>query len=72
MKFPELREVMAKEFDALEANNTWIITYLPPRKKPISFKWVYKVKYRANGQVERCKGRLIVKRCTQKAGIDFT
>lgn len=63
---------MSKEFDALNANDTWIITDLPKGKKPISYKWVYKIKYRANGEIERCKGRLMVKGYTHKAGIDYT
>lgn len=63
---------MSKEFDALNANDTWIITDLPKGKKPISCKWVYKIKYRTNGEFERCKGRLVVKGYTQKAVIDHT
>jgi len=37
---PEWLEAMKNEFDALEANNTWILTDLPKEKKPISCKWV--------------------------------
>ena len=63
---------MATEIVALEANNTWILTSLPPNKKPISCKWVYKVKYKSDGSVERYKARLVAKRFTQKEGIDYT
>ena len=66
------REAMNKEFEALEANKTWIITYLPKGKKPINCRWVYKIKYKANGEVERFKGRLVVKGYTQKVGVDYT
>lgn len=35
---PEWREVMAKEIDALELNNTWSVCSLPPNKTPIDCK----------------------------------
>jgi len=31
---PEWQEAMQKEFDALQANNTWILLPLPTGKKP--------------------------------------
>lgn len=39
-KHPKWKEAMIKEIHALEANNTWEITLLPPNKLPIGCKWV--------------------------------
>jgi len=43
---------MAKEIEALEVNNTWVLVDLPPGRKPINCKWVYTVKYNADGSIE--------------------
>lgn len=46
---------MNKELQAFQDNNTWSLTDLPPHKVPIRCKWVYKIKYKANGDVDRYK-----------------
>ena len=49
------RHAMHEEITALENNGTWKIVDLPSNKKPISCKWVYRVKYNSNGYVQRYK-----------------
>lgn len=62
---------MDLEIQALQNNNTWDIVDLPKGKRPISSKWVYKAKLKANGTLERHKARLVIRGCMQKEGIDF-
>ena len=62
---------MAEEIKALEENGTWTIAELPPGKKPINCKWVYKVKYKSDGKIERFKARLMVRGDHQLERFDF-
>ena len=52
---------MAAEIQALELNNTWSLVPLPPHKRAVGCKWVFKIKYKSDGSVERYKARLVAK-----------
>ncbi|CAL1356682.1 unnamed protein product [Linum trigynum] len=65
------RDAMQREIDALIANGTWSLVNLPPGKRRIACKWVFKVKFNPDGTVERYKARLVAKGFTQVEGIDF-
>nr|GEV73945.1 ribonuclease H-like domain-containing protein [Tanacetum cinerariifolium] len=43
---------MNKEIDALYENNTWKISELPSDRKAIGSKWVFKIKYKSDGEIE--------------------
>ena len=62
---------MQEELQALIRTETWLITFLPPGKIPVSCKWVYKIKFKADTTVERYKPCLVAKGFTQQAGVDF-
>lgn len=68
---PNWAKAMNEEMEALYRNRTWVVTDLPPNLKPIGCKWVYKIKYKSNGEVERFKARLVAKGFNQREGIDF-
>lgn len=53
---------MPVELAALEANKNWNIVSLPPNRKVVGCKWIYKVKYKADGTVGRYKARLVASR----------
>ena len=67
----EWRNAMREEMDALEKNKTWRITELPKGKKSVGCKWVFSVKYKADGRLERYKARLVAKGYTQTYGVDY-
>ncbi|KAL8107165.1 hypothetical protein AgCh_023827 [Apium graveolens] len=64
-------EAMSKEISALNTNNTWELVDLPKGKKAIGSKWVFKVKLKSDGSLERCKARLVAKGFNQRYGIDY-
>lgn len=62
---------LIEEFKALELNNTWRIVDLPSNKKLIACIWVYKIRYKADGFVERFNGSLLAKGYNQKEGTYY-
>ena len=62
---------METEIQALHKNHTWDLVALPPGKKAIGSKWVFKVKLKPDGSLERCKARLVAKGFNQKYGVDY-
>ena len=67
----KLRLAMRGEMDALEKNETWELVDLPKGKKPMGCKWVFAVKLKADGSLERYKARLVAKGYTQTYGVDY-
>nr|GEW19166.1 hypothetical protein [Tanacetum cinerariifolium] len=59
------------EMEALIRNMTWVVTELSSGRRPVGSKWIYKVKYKSTGEVERYKARLVTKGFNQKEGVDY-
>ena len=62
---------MIKEINALKQNNTWSVVDLPSGKKPINYKWVYKVRYNSDESIEWYKARLVIRGEEQIEGFDY-
>ncbi|GKB53670.1 VIER F-box protein 2, partial [Tanacetum coccineum] len=61
---------MNTKMEALNRNNTWVITDLPPNRK-LGCKWIYKIKNKSNGEIKRYKARLVAKGYNQIQGVDY-
>ncbi|XP_026458620.1 uncharacterized protein LOC113359158 [Papaver somniferum] len=68
----EWREAIFEEMTALKKNGMWVKIDLPEGKYIFGCKWVFTVKYKADGTIERYKARLAAKGFTQTYGIDYT
>jgi len=55
------QQAMKDELDALTTNNIWIMTSLPLGKTFIGCHWIYKIKRRFDGTIDRYKARLVAK-----------
>jgi len=50
---------MESEIANNEGKKTWIETKLPPGRKAVGCKWVFKVKEDGDGQVDKFKSRMV-------------
>jgi len=64
-------QAMNEEMDSIHQNGTWNLEDLPPGRKSIGVKWVFKIKRDALNNFQRYKARLVAKGYSQVAGLDF-
>ena len=65
------QEAVKEEMDDLEKTETWDIILREPRMNVVRNKWVFRIKRKADGSVDRYKARLVAKGFSQKQGIDY-
>lgn len=65
------KAAMEAEMKSLRENDVWDLVKLPPDRKTVGCKWVYKKKTGADGSVERFKARLVAQGYTQQYGMDY-
>ena len=52
LEIPKWKEAVMEEIGALEKNGSWEVMTLPRGKKPVSYRWVFTMKYKADDTVE--------------------
>ncbi|XP_072084303.1 uncharacterized protein [Arachis hypogaea] len=72
MAHPQWKEAIDLEYNALMKNQTWKLVPLPKGREAIGSKWVYRVKYNADGTLHKYKARLVAQEFSQRPGFDFT
>lgn len=65
------QKVVHAELQALHQNKTWELCSLPTNRQVIGCKWLFKVKRKYDGTVDRYKARLVAKGFSQHVGFDF-
>ena len=62
---------MQDEIDSVNANNSYKLVFIPPNRRALRAKWVYRLKRGAMGEVLRHKARWVVRGFEQREGIHF-
>ncbi len=65
------KEVMDREMTTLERAGTWSTMLRPSGKNIVGSKWVFHVKRKADGSVDKYKARLVACGFTQIYGVDY-
>jgi len=71
MKDPNWRNAMSEEINAQMKNHTWDLVPSMPTQNLITCKWIFTLKYRPDGSIERYKARLVARGFNQQYGIDY-
>jgi hypothetical protein len=59
------------EYNSLLKNRIWCLMKLPKGKKAIGSKWVFRIKWKFNSDINRYKARLVAKGFAQTKGVNF-
>lgn len=55
----EWKEEMKEEYESIIKNNTWDLVKHFHGKQPIGCRWLFKLKFKADGSIDKYKSRLV-------------
>ena len=64
-------DALSDEFNSLKENQTWDLVDLPAGKNIVGSRWVLKHMRGAEGEITRCKARLVTQGYSQTPGVDY-
>eukprot|EP00253_Pinus_taeda_P015622 PITA_15622 len=67
----EWKEATKKEYESIIKNKTWDLVKLADDKQPIGCRWLFKLKFKADGSIDKYKARLVAKGYSQKEGCIY-
>ena len=62
---------MQAEFDTLFRNRTWDLVPVTPSINVVECKWLFRIKDKSDGSIDRYKARLVAKGLTHRQGLYF-
>ena len=71
VKDPNWRDAMIQELNALIQAGTWEFVPRDKAQNIVGCKWVFRVKQKSDGSIDRYKARLVAKGYHQRPGIDY-
>jgi len=71
LKSPYWRKSMSEEMDSQLKERTWYLTDAAEAANVVGCRWIFTIKRRPDGSLERYKAHLVAKGFTQRPGIDF-
>ena len=68
---PNWQKAMLEEIEALHKNETWELVPKPENCEPITCKWVFRLKKKLDGTIDKFKARLVARGFSQNYGLDY-
>jgi hypothetical protein len=65
------RDAMMEAYNSIMKNDVWEIVPRPEGKSVVTSRWLYKLKYAADGRIEKQKARFVVRGFSQIEGVDY-
>ena len=62
---------MVEEYNSIMTNDVWEVVPRLQERSVVGSKWIYKIKYAADGSIEKFKARFVAMGYAQKEEIDY-